>query len=875
MLQKLCALFLLCYSSLLLSQPLADLEQAVNEMTQIVQQPYRFSAKQQACEKVLKLAPDNTATYLEASFYLAAVHIEQRQPQAAKNWIDKIEQTLLNKKGEAVKTYWVYWNYLKAQYANDIEHNKEKAIIYGLKAFFDTVDDSPILPELCLLMVDGLAPFGQYEQAQEFLDIYKMFKPYIPPNDIDRGWYFMGLANAYFLLEKEDLAVKTIKKAMKLLSAHHATEKELVEECQFLLAYYSQDTTAFSIVEKIVNGGNRDYRYLVYLASFYEKNKIDAAKALPLLQGALVSLCPEFKEMDIRQNPPSDGFFLERNDFNVCYIFIAKVYALLAMAEQADSSEKAKEWINLALKTGDNATHIFSNWSNELDGFDEMSVIANEITSLMLSAQVTAAATLYKLTQTATDLERLFYYTEQRKCLSLHHALADSPLPKTVQQEKKAYEERYAAYGLQSFLATSDEEQYNIINEIYQFLRSYEVFQEKLQKESTTTRIAQANLQFLQAKDIQASLDESTAFLQLNITFRDVYGILITKEGYQVARLSTIAEYDEIPNFVQSINHPLIVQKNRKRKFIQASHGYYKQLFGPFAANLKGKKKLIISPDRELFNLPFELLLTTPEEKPFNELDFLIKEYEIEYQYSATLHQKIQQRPAPKDYSLLTFAPVFENGKGTGTTDRSVDLFKDEFYHTSIKNDRFVPLPNSLREVETISQLYADTEKVTTLLKANATKKNLSKHLQQKGYHFVHIASHSIVNPSDYRASTIVCYEEADAANLYFANEIQVAAIQADLVVLSSCESGIGLIIEGEGLIGLNRSFIYAGAKNLLFSLWKVNDQYTADLMIDFYKNYKTTEDYSQALRLAKLKMLENPITANPRFWASFVLIGE
>ncbi len=273
--------------------------------------------------------------------------------------------------------------------------------------------------------------------------------------------------------------------------------------------------------------------------------------------------------------------------------------------------------------------------------------------------------------------------------------------------------------------------------------------------------------------------------------------------------------------------------------------------------------------------MPFELLLTTPAEKPFNELDFLIKQYEIEYQYSATLHQKIQQRPSPKDYSLLAFAPVFENGKGTGSSDRNMILFEDDFYSTSIQNNRFVPLPNSLREVETIGQLYAAEEKVETLLKANATKRNLYNRLQQKPYHFVHIASHGMVNQWDFRASAIVCYEENNAANLYFSGEFQSLPIQADLVVLSSCESGIGNIAEGEGLIGLNRSFIYAGAKNLLFSLWKVNDQHTADLMIDFYKNYKTTKDYSQALRLAKLKMLENPITANPRFWAPFVLVGE
>lgn len=875
MLQKLLSLFLLGWSSLLFGQTTTDLKQAVNEMAQIVEQPYRFSAKQQACEKVLKLAPNNSEAFFKASFYLADTHLEQRQQQAAKNQINQIEQILSNKKEADAQPYWVYWNFLKAKYANNITHNKETAIIYGLEAIYAVEKDSPLLPELCLLLVDCLAFFEQYDEAQEFVGFYKMIKPYIDQyDDVMLGQYYLNLANAYYAVKQENLAKKTIKKAMQLLSPYQRRERALVEECQFLVAYYNQNDDHFSTVEKIVNNGNTDYRYLAYLGGFYEENKISAEKALQFLQNALINLCPEFKDTDIRKNPPVDGFFLERADITVSAIFILKADALWGMAEQATSPEKAEEWIELAYETGERGIQIFSNWGNELEGFPEMNFAANEIISFMLAVQVATAQEIYQWTKEEEDLEKLFYYMEQRKCLSLRRSLEDSPLTLTVQQEKKAYEEELNAYERQFIFSSSEEAFQIVVNKFHQFLRIYESFLEKLQKTYPKIRTAQADLQFLKARDIRASLEENTAFLQLSLSYSNVYGLLITKEGYQVAHLSTLAKENEINQFVQSINHPLLVQKSRKRKFIEASHGYFKQLFGPFEASLSNKTKLIISPDRELYNLPFELLLTTSEEKPFNELDFLIKDYEIEYQYSATLHQKIQQRPAPQDYSLLAFAPVFENGKGMGT-DRNLVLFKDDFYRTSIKNKRFVPLPNSLREVETISQLYAAEAKVETLLKTKATKKNLANHLQQKPYHFVHIASHSIVNQSDYRASAVVCYEENDAANLYFSSEFQSLPIQADLVVLSSCESGVGLISEGEGLIGLNRSFIYAGAKNLLFSLWKVNDQHTADLMIDFYKNYKVTKDYSQALRLAKLKMLENPITANPRFWAPFVLVGE
>ena len=99
--------------------------------------------------------------------------------------------------------------------------------------------------------------------------------------------------------------------------------------------------------------------------------------------------------------------------------------------------------------------------------------------------------------------------------------------------------------------------------------------------------------------------------------------------------------------------------------------------------------------------------------------------------------------------------------------------------------------------------------------------------------------------------------------------------MNADLVVLSSCESGIGKLVKGEGLMGLTRGFLYSGSNNLIVSLWKVSDKHTAELMIELYKNILAGKSYSQSLRAAKLKLIQNPITAFPKSWSSFVLIGE
>jgi CHAT domain-containing protein len=110
---------------------------------------------------------------------------------------------------------------------------------------------------------------------------------------------------------------------------------------------------------------------------------------------------------------------------------------------------------------------------------------------------------------------------------------------------------------------------------------------------------------------------------------------------------------------------------------------------------------------------------------------------------------------------------------------------------------------------------------------------------------------------------------------LLYANDIRNEKVKAYLVVLSSCESGLGHKVGGEGLITLNRAFIYAGAHNVISSLWKINDRYSSEFMINFLQEVASEQSYTGALRQAKLQFLADPATAQPRFWAPFILIGE
>ncbi len=99
--------------------------------------------------------------------------------------------------------------------------------------------------------------------------------------------------------------------------------------------------------------------------------------------------------------------------------------------------------------------------------------------------------------------------------------------------------------------------------------------------------------------------------------------------------------------------------------------------------------------------------------------------------------------------------------------------------------------------------------------------------------------------------------------------------LNAEMVVLSACETGLGKVVKGEGIIGLTRGWLYAGAKNLVVSLWKVADQSTSEFMVKFYDLLFSGKTKAEALQQAKLEMIKERKYTEPFYWAPFILVGR
>lgn len=247
---------------------------------------------------------------------------------------------------------------------------------------------------------------------------------------------------------------------------------------------------------------------------------------------------------------------------------------------------------------------------------------------------------------------------------------------------------------------------------------------------------------------------------------------------------------------------------------------------------------------------------------------FLDNEFVISQAFSVGQFQFLQDRPLAQkpSGSVLALAPFFE-GKMPGEFQLPVGdvaaLTRDDF---------FKPLPNSGAEAQAIARLTNGE----AIIGAEATKANFLK--RSPDFKILHLATHSAANDvlGEYSFVALQAENAGQKIDMLYARDIYGLRLSADLVVLSACETALGQYRNGEGIIGLTRAFTCAGARNVVASLWSVNDASTKSLMILFYKEIKKGLPYNRALANAKRAFIQgNRQFAHPYYWAGFVLNGR
>jgi CHAT domain-containing protein/tetratricopeptide (TPR) repeat protein len=319
----------------------------------------------------------------------------------------------------------------------------------------------------------------------------------------------------------------------------------------------------------------------------------------------------------------------------------------------------------------------------------------------------------------------------------------------------------------------------------------------------------------------------------------------------------------------------------------------YSSLLQPVENALVGARTLVIVSDGALGYLPFETLILPAPRSASGEArpSYLLEKFAIVYGPSASALLTVkgmnrEQAKPPK--TILAFgdpivdAPPLPAKNGAEAT-RSASpqpvskpdaTVADEYAERGFSFSR---LPYTRSEVLGISNLYAANQRQVYL--GEQAREETVKTEKLQDYRYIHFASHGFIDETQPSRSGILFSRDSHSTDdgVLQMGEIMRLKMNADLVTLSACSTGLGKLVNGEGILGLTRAFFYAGARNVTVSLWNVNDSATATLMKAYYQSLNRGLPNSAALRQAKLALLRgsNPSWRHPYFWAPFVLIGE
>jgi len=317
----------------------------------------------------------------------------------------------------------------------------------------------------------------------------------------------------------------------------------------------------------------------------------------------------------------------------------------------------------------------------------------------------------------------------------------------------------------------------------------------------------------------------------------------------------------------------------------------YNIIFKPLADNVPFPKnaELIIAPDGILYYLPFEVLISGSKTgqtdntvifSDFSNNRFLIEDYNISYVPSSSTMDPVlrEDKKDPPGLYLGIGNPYF--GQGPVEQDFSEDIATG---FIQLQGYELAPLPNTETQVKHIGDLFSGLGETEIYLQINATEDIVKT--KSSYYKYLLFATHGLLDEESPMDSSLAFAANSRPGEDGFlkASEIINLEINSDLAVLSACETGLGKIKTGEGVIGLTRAFMYAGTPSIMVSLWSVESASTAKMVEIFYKNLISGMNKTEALRQAKLEIMKGSETIkgqefsynHPFFWAPFILMGE
>ena len=601
-------------------------------------------------------------------------------------------------------------------------------------------------------------------------------------------------------------------------------------------------------------------------------------KALYYGQKVITSILPEFNDTNVYTNPPLTNLRLE-NILLDALEFKADVLEKLYSLKSHNIEDIKSSLANYQL-----ASEVINKLRSSYKAEGSKIFLAEKAT-IIFDKAISTALKLYEITQNNKYKEQAFVFAEKAKSSILLASLQDlrakrfAGIPDSLLEAERDLKIDLTFYDtqIQKELDKTEERDSLKLQEFeakhFALNTQYQKLIEQIERDYPKYYDLKYQTKSATILEIQDILDNRSALIEYFTGDSAIYIFTLLHDDFDVTQIAIDSSFQVL---AESLNK--YIKQLDSKNFMATSYQLYNKLMHPIQHKLISKEKLIIIPHGFLYKIPFETLIAQPPTLE-NKIEYLINRFETTYHYSATLYLNglKETRDQVKDGSFVFsgFAPVFgDEDKNNEILLASRSLLTDSTVRSfSVDGTRIDELPFSEQEVKTIIEMYKQhNQDAIGYFHANASEENFKTIVSN--YRYIHIASHSIINESKPKLSAIIFSQPIDTVDIedgvLYADEIYNLNLNADLVVLSSCESGIGKLVSGEGMMALTRGFLYAGASNIIVSLWKVHDRHTKELMVELYKSILAGKSYSCALREAKLKMLDK----GPKVWSSFVLVG-
>ncbi len=575
------------------------------------------------------------------------------------------------------------------------------------------------------------------------------------------------------------------------------------------------------------------------------ENRYD--EALQNFQGAIIANAPHFSNKDISKNPKVSEYYRGK----------VLLYSLRLKAQALESKHFGK---TLRLENLTAALACLYSCDSLIDDIRYHSSDENDKIELGSSANevyedgVRIAHAISEMTINFRRYQQeAFYFAEKSKSAVLQESIANaeaksfSGIPPELLDEEKKLKASIAFINQKLSQKPGMEEERLLREQLFASNQKYEDFTKKLEKDYPDY----FNLKFNQTSpsipELQKVLDNKTIVVSYFIAEKSqrLYTFIISQNKFHIYNSTLPTDFDKM---VKGFNNSLYYSV--QSSYRESSTILSKLLLRGISSSYKD---IVIIPAGRLGTMPFEALTTNklPEHSDFSSVNFLVQKYAISYEFSAgLLLQKSKSAKQSQAGSIFLCAPI-----------------------SFPENDHLDDLPGTEQEVNNIAKLFTADAMIA---KGNDANESLIKSGKLADFRYLHFATHGVVDEESPELSRIFLQSASSEDGNVFSGELFNLKLNADLAVLSACQTGLGKFSKGEGVIGLSRALVYAGARSIMVSYWSVADESTSELMTDFYKRLlqQSIPNFREALQQSKLAMIAGKKYSAPYYWAPFVLIG-